>query len=81
MRPRTQSIYSDLGFMLLGFILEDARTTAGARGRLEPSAALSAQFRKVASFVTAEPLMFNPAARVCEPAPPRPSSMRGGDER
>ena len=33
---------------------------AGAPGRLEPSAALSAQFRKVASFVTAEPLMFNP---------------------
>ncbi len=58
--PRTQSVYSDLGFILLGFILEDARTTAGAPGRLEPSAALSAQFRKVASFVTAEPLMFNP---------------------
>jgi CubicO group peptidase (beta-lactamase class C family) len=25
--PRTQSIYSDLGFMLLGFILEDANST------------------------------------------------------
>jgi CubicO group peptidase (beta-lactamase class C family) len=29
--PRTQSIYSDLGFMLLGFILEDLNGTALAR--------------------------------------------------
>jgi CubicO group peptidase (beta-lactamase class C family) len=58
--PRTQSIYSDLGFILLGFILEDARTPPGSVGKLDPSATLSSQFRKVASFVTAEPLMFNP---------------------
>jgi CubicO group peptidase (beta-lactamase class C family) len=58
--PRTQSIYSDLGFILLGFILQDARTPGGATGKLEPSATLPAQFRKVESFVTAEPLLFNP---------------------
>ncbi|MEN3339417.1 MAG: hypothetical protein V7647_3093 [Acidobacteriota bacterium] len=58
--PRSRSIYSDLGFMLLGFILEDARTPAGASGRLEPAASLAAQFRRVASFVSTDPLTFNP---------------------
>jgi CubicO group peptidase (beta-lactamase class C family) len=60
--PRTQSIYSDLGFILLGFILEDVR--AGARspwpGAVDLSATLAAQFHRLASFVTSEPLLFNP---------------------
>jgi len=48
--PRTRSIYSDLGFMLLGFILEDL---AG-----EP---LSSQFDRLWSELgTSEDLRFNP---------------------
>ncbi len=62
--PRTQSIYSDLGFMLLGFVLEDAeaRRTAdrAVPGISNPACSLSAQFQRIASFVTAEPLTFNP---------------------
>jgi CubicO group peptidase (beta-lactamase class C family) len=59
--PRSQSIYSDLGFMLLGFILEDAAAPAPrAPGVYEPAASLSAQFQRIASFVTDEPLTFNP---------------------
>jgi serine-type D-Ala-D-Ala carboxypeptidase len=62
--PRTQSIYSDLGFMLLGFILEDAQprsdSFSGAPGAKDPSRRLDAQFRKLASFLTPEPLAFNP---------------------
>ncbi len=59
--PQSQSVYSDLGFMLLGFILEDLRrgTRAGI-GRFDPSATLNAQFRRVAAFVTIEPLSYNP---------------------
>jgi CubicO group peptidase (beta-lactamase class C family) len=60
--PGTQSTYSDLGFMLLGFILEDlCGGPARAAGRLEPDATLASQFRELASLVTSEPLMFNPA--------------------
>ena len=61
--PRTKSIYSDLGFILLVFILEDARsrqTAAGAVGAFDPTAGFVAQFRKVASLVTEEPLGFHP---------------------
>jgi CubicO group peptidase (beta-lactamase class C family) len=69
--PRSQSLYSDLGFMLLGFILEDARArqrqqqrlAAGiptAGGRLDPASLLAAQFQRLASFVTPEPLTFRP---------------------
>jgi CubicO group peptidase (beta-lactamase class C family) len=60
--PRTQAIYSDLGFILLGFVLEDARaTTAGGwSGATDPAAFLAAQFCRVASYLTAEPLTFNP---------------------
>ena len=47
--PDTQSIYSDLGFILLGFIVEDA----GGR----PFAALAEDLLKQ---VTSEPLVFNP---------------------
>jgi serine-type D-Ala-D-Ala carboxypeptidase len=47
--PRTQSIYSDLGFMLLGFILEDVN------GR-----PLEEQFEEVAREIGVEDLRFNP---------------------
>ena len=62
--PRSQSIYSDLGFMLLGFILEDVQPAGpafrGAPGTIDPSRRLSTQFHRLASFFTAEPLRFNP---------------------
>jgi CubicO group peptidase (beta-lactamase class C family) len=62
--PRSQSIYSDLGFMLLAFILEDAQPTApgfrGAPGSVDPSRAFATQFHRLASFFTAEPLRFGP---------------------
>ncbi|HET7217566.1 MAG TPA: serine hydrolase domain-containing protein [Vicinamibacterales bacterium] len=62
--PRSQSIYSDLGFMLLGFILEDAQPPApgfrGAAGATDLSRSLATQFHRLASFFTAEPLRFNP---------------------
>jgi CubicO group peptidase (beta-lactamase class C family) len=47
--PRSQSIYSDLGFMLLGFILEDLG-----------SASLGDQFAPIARLVAPEPVAFRP---------------------
>jgi len=62
--PRARSVYSDLGFMLLGFILEDAQPSApafrGAQGSIDPSRGLATQFHRLASFFTAEPLRFSP---------------------
>lgn len=58
--PRSQAIYSDLGFILLGFILEDVRKAVPAAGRLDPAATLPAQFTKIASLFTGEPMAFNP---------------------
>jgi CubicO group peptidase (beta-lactamase class C family) len=72
--PRTQSVYSDLGFILLGFILEDARKTGtlnisgGSSAetlsvpvfRWDPADTLAAQFHRLAAFVTSEPLTYNP---------------------
>jgi CubicO group peptidase (beta-lactamase class C family) len=58
--PGSQSIYSDLGFILLGFILQDVRAASGA-GRFDPSSTLAGQFRKIASYLTPEPLTFNPS--------------------
>jgi CubicO group peptidase (beta-lactamase class C family) len=61
--PGTQAIYSDLGFILLGFILEDARARqagADARGTFDPARTLAGQFKALASYLTAEPLCFNP---------------------
>ena len=60
--PRTRSIYSDLGFMLLGFILEDVHppSSAAPAGALDPRARLGAQFGRLASYLTAAPLTFNP---------------------
>ena len=49
--PDTRSIYSDLGFILLGFALEDA---GGASFDAESTAALEA--------LTSSPLLFNPPA-------------------
>ena len=63
-RPRTQSLYSDLGFILLGFILEEAMprsgTFGGAPHTLDPARRLDAQFRRIATFLTPEPLTYNP---------------------
>ena len=62
--PRSQSLYSDLGFMLLGFILEDAQPSgpafSGAPGAIDPSRSLATQFHRLASFFTPEPLRFSP---------------------
>ena len=62
--PGTQSIYSDLGFILLGFILEDAwhggNGSPAAAGAFDPAAALHEQFHRIATFLTPEPLAFNP---------------------
>ena len=59
--PRSRSVYSDLGFILLGFILEDVRKgAAGEAGRFDPGATLASQFRKLASYLTPEPLTFSP---------------------
>jgi CubicO group peptidase (beta-lactamase class C family) len=63
-RPRTTSTYSDLGFILLGFILEDAAANSVHSGALpgtfDPAASLSGQFARLSSFITAEPLTFKP---------------------
>jgi CubicO group peptidase (beta-lactamase class C family) len=60
--PRSRALYSDLGFILLGFILEDARAkaTPGYAGATDPGAFLAAQFRRLSSYLTGEPLTFNP---------------------
>ena len=62
--PRSQSIYSDLGFMLLAFILEDVQPPGpafrGAPGAVDPSRGLATQFHRLASYFTAEPMRFNP---------------------
>ena len=62
--PGTQSIYSDLGFILLGFILENAAAIStgysGVPGSYDPAASLAAQLQRFATFVTDEPLTFNP---------------------
>jgi CubicO group peptidase (beta-lactamase class C family) len=60
--PRTRAIYSDLGFILLGFILEEAwaRAASGPAGTTDPAALLSGQFRRVSSYLTGELLTFNP---------------------
>jgi len=62
--PRSKSIYSDLGFILLAFILEDAHPPApgfrGASGSLDLSRSFATQSHRLASFFTAEPLRFNP---------------------
>ncbi|CAN5817516.1 serine hydrolase domain-containing protein [soil metagenome] len=64
--PGTRSVYSDLGFILLGFILEDAyagdATPARKRtpGAFDPAASLHEEFRRIAPYLTSEPLQFMP---------------------
>jgi CubicO group peptidase (beta-lactamase class C family) len=61
--PGTKSIYSDLGFILLGFILEDGRSRHSSRvsrGAFDPAASLAVQFGRIASLVTDQPLTFLP---------------------
>lgn len=76
--PRTQSIYSDLGFILLGFILEDARSSVGGRGMLDPAATLPAQFRRLDTYLSADPMVFSPS-RALRPrvAPTETEEWRG----
>jgi CubicO group peptidase (beta-lactamase class C family) len=57
--PHSRSIYSDLGFILLGFIMQDVRGDPTS-GRLDPSTTLGAQFHRIASYLTSDPLTFNP---------------------
>jgi CubicO group peptidase (beta-lactamase class C family) len=78
--PGTQSVYSDLGFMLLGFILEDAaqRARGDSGGAFDPDAAFAAQFSRMSSFLTSEPLTFNPPrARRPKCAPTEVDTWRG----
>jgi CubicO group peptidase (beta-lactamase class C family) len=68
--PRTRSIYSDLGFILLGFLLED-------RGR----ASLDAQFSPIAHDLGAD-LMFTPSLytrRAVAPTTPLREDLRRGE--
>ena len=59
--PRTQAIYTDLGFMLLGLILEEARQRAAAgAGVLDPASLLASQFKRLAAYLTEDPLVFTP---------------------
>ena len=62
--PDSASIYSDLGFILLGFVVEDAcprrQAFTGAPGAFDPAASLLEQFRRVCTFLTPEPLAFDP---------------------
>ena len=51
--PDTQAIYSDLGFMLLGFIAEDAGRTP-----------FHLQASRLLSAITSAPLLFNPGAEM-----------------
>jgi CubicO group peptidase (beta-lactamase class C family) len=64
-RPKSQSIYSDLGFILLGFVLEDAQPRRpdfhGGPGTTDPATSLSSQFHRLASFISGDPLTFRPA--------------------
>lgn len=60
--PGTRSVYSDLGFILLGFILEEACPggSGGGAGSVDPSCRQAAQFGRIASLLTPAPLTFNP---------------------
>lgn len=61
-QPRSRAVYSDLGFILLGFILEDARsrTMAPWPGAVDPAARLGPQFTRLSKVLTEEPLTFTP---------------------
>jgi CubicO group peptidase (beta-lactamase class C family) len=66
-RPRSQAVYSDLGFILLGFIVEDAggapldEQFATVRNRMGPDAASSPSgFARQPGAGYGEPLSFTP---------------------
>ncbi len=66
-QPDTQSIYSDLGFMLLGFIVEDAGASPFAQ-----------QVEDLLRAITPAPLLFNPPAELRPAiAPTEHDSWRG----
>jgi CubicO group peptidase (beta-lactamase class C family) len=52
--PRSKSIYSDLGYILLGFLLEDVHPPSAS------SSSLFSQFQRLAALFTSEPLTFTP---------------------
>ena len=61
--PRSRAVYSDLGFILLAFILEDARaltSSTSTHGAFDTQATFAAQFRRVGSLITDQPLTFTP---------------------
>jgi CubicO group peptidase (beta-lactamase class C family) len=62
--PRSQATYSDLGFILLGFIIEDARepeaSVRAAPGNTDSAGSLASKFQPVANSITDAPLTFNP---------------------
>ncbi len=65
--PETQSIYSDLGFILLGFAIEDAG-----------GAPFQAQTESLLAEVTPAPLLFNPPAELrASIAPTERDAWRG----
>jgi len=78
--PRTRAIYSDLGFILLGSIVEDARNHAVSTwpGAVDPAARLASQFKRLSSYLTADPLTFLPPREWRErTAPTEHDSWRG----
>jgi CubicO group peptidase (beta-lactamase class C family) len=80
--PRSRSIYSDLGFMLLGFIIEDAHPRPagfrGSPGAVDPGASLAAQFHRVATFLTSDTLTYRlPRALRSSTAPTEIDPWRG----
>ena len=58
--PRTRSTYSDLGFILLGFILENARAKGLRDSPPDPGTSLAGQLRHLTAPIGADPLLFNP---------------------
>ena len=72
--PGTASIYSDLGYILLWFILEDARDQNAS----DPAGTLTTDFRRLAESVSPETLTFNlPRAHRDETAPTEFDEWRG----
>jgi CubicO group peptidase (beta-lactamase class C family) len=55
--PGSRSLYSDLGFMLLGFILESGSVPIFT---WDPTTGLAPQFHRLASYLTSEPFAFQP---------------------
>ena len=75
--PRSRAVYSDLGFILLAFILEDARALASSartHGAFDAQATFAAQFRRIGSLITDQPLTFTPPRVLARPH--RPNGTR-----